>query len=192
MTNKTTGQIINDILSESETGMSQNDLVLAVLTRQKKDITLNNIEKTQPTVSKALKTLLSHKAILKIDKKYIKYSTYHAGAHFKKDIINTVIFSKNIAYPISDTTLLIGVEPQTSYQATELFKAYLGEKQFFDIFYLNGYLWILFNPETNPDSLKKLRQDIQTIIEEAIKIHTAKQKKVFKLIKDSSTSSITD
>ena len=94
--------------------------------------------------------------------------------------------------------LLVGVETNCVFEATELLKAYVGKERCFDILFFNGYLVVFLNKfefqgeETdNPtekdnhekkehEMLSDIRWRLQSIVHESIKDHTKKQRLVRK------------
>ena len=190
MSDRTVAQIVYNLVASTKKQMTQSDLIIGVLKEKGITVSSESIAKMQPNVSKALKSLTGQRHLYKTNNKtYVRYSDRYEGQHLKDDIINTVIFSKDKVYPLSKTVFLVGVDPLTAYQGTELFKAYLGTDQCFDVMYLNGYLVLLLNQDIDTEDLL---QDIQSIMDEAIKVHETKTKQLIKLIKDTPENSNTE
>jgi len=146
MENKTVGEHLLEIISETEVELNQKQLTSEVLKKQGKQDSLEARAKMQPTVSKALKTLIKAKKVSVTEAKtYERYSIASEQPFLRITIMQTVEFTNDTVFPISDNTLLVGVQTNCVSTAIDLLKAYIGKERCFDILFFNGYLVILLN-----------------------------------------------
>ena len=87
-----------------------------------------------------------------------------------------MIFTKDTVFPITPSTLLLGVATQCEVQCLDLLKRYFGEGNYFDITFINGYVLVLLL-EKDDTKLADILNDLNQIISNSINIH-AKAKRI--------------
>lgn len=144
--------IFADVGNFPEGGLTQKEIVHKILKYRNKPINHDTEKKEQPNASKALAKLLRDERIYITDD-----HTYHPKTQETAQKEALVEFSQNVycikddIYAIVDTMYLIKVHSDHVNIASDYLRKYLGPDRYFDIFYSNSYLWVLWVSKTEDD-----------------------------------------
>lgn len=181
----TISEIIHSHYAQSSTGMTQKEVVTAILKKKGSTNLLEDYPKMQPNVSKALKTLIKRKAVTRTDDNtYVPYDANYLRGDLSDQLSEKVTFTKSEAFAISENTLLLGVDIHCVTVAIDLLKMYLGENRYFDIIFVNGYVVVMLRSEDN----KEIREKLNLIIKKSNEIREKEQKKRLKKKEDKTKS----
>ena len=172
-------------------GMTQTEIIIEILKYRKKEITENNIKKEQPNASKALCKLLQERRIMLSNQ-----HTYHPVTKETAQQEALAQFSENVyclkpdIFAIVDTMYLIKVHHDYVCAATEYLQRYLGPDRYFDVFYSNSYLWILWEPKDNSEEeFRTVYQEIREAVAISYERYIDSQKKLIQLQKSNANKS---
>ena len=178
--------IFADASNFPEGGLTQKEIVHKILKYRNKPINHDTEKKEQPNASKALAKLLRDERIYVADD-----HTYHPKTQETAQKEALVEFSQNIyclkddIFAISDTMILIKVHSDYVNAATDYLRKYIGEDRYFDIFYSNSYLWVLWATETEDGAeFRAVYDEIKEAVEISYYRYIDSLKKKKKLTKD--------
>ena len=168
-----------------EGGITQKEVICSILEHRNKEITPENIKKEQSNASKALTKLVAENRIFLSDQ-----HTYHPVTQEKAQEEALAQFAENVhclkagIFAIVDTMYLIKVHSDHVYAAAEYLRKYLGPDRYFDIFYSNSYLWVLWESKSNDEEeFRTVYQEISDAVAISYERYIDSQKKLIKLQK---------
>lgn len=183
--------IFADTANFPENGMTQTEVIHKILKYRNKKITPENVDKEQPNASKALTKLLGDKRIT-----LSKQRTYHPVT--KETIQQEALadFSENVyclkgdIFAVVDTMYLIKVHSDHVYAAAEYLRKYLGPERYFDIFFSNSYLWVLWESKNNDEEeFRTVYQEIRDAVAISYDRYLDSQRKLVRLQKAQASTS---
>lgn len=142
-------------------GMTQTEIIHKILKYRGKAITIENVKNEQPNASKALRKLLKEQRIVLSNQ-----HTYHPVTPETAQQEALTAFSENVyclkpdIFAVVDTMYLIKVHSDHALAATEYLRRYLGPDRYFDVFYSNSYLWVLW------ESINQSEEEFRTVYQE--------------------------
>ena len=169
-----------------EDGLTQKEIVHKILKHRNKPINYDTEKKEQPNASKALAKLLRDEKIYMADN-----HTYHpktqetAQKEALAEFAQNVYCTKDDIFAIVDTMYLIKVHSDYAGVASDYLRKYLGPDRYFDIFYSNSYLWVLWVSKTDDEEefitvYNEIKQAVEISYDRYIESLTKRKK----LIKD--------
>ena len=166
-------------------GMTQKDVICQILKYRNKPITPDNIKKEQSNASRALTKLLAEKRIILNDQHiYYPITPETAQQEALTQFSENVYCTKSDIFAVVDTMYLIKVHSDHVYAATEYLRRYLGPDRYFDIFYSNSYLWVLWQSQNNDEvEFRTVYQEICNAVEISYWRYIDSQKKLTQIQK---------
>lgn len=177
--------IFADTANFPEEGMSQTAVICLVLKHQNKKPTHENIKSQQSNVSRALTKLVGDKRVILEDRTYYPVTPETVQQEALTQFSENVYCTKPDIFAIVDTMYLIKVHSDHVYAATEYLRRYLGPDRYFDIFYANSYLWVLWESKNNDeDEFRNVYQEICKAVSASYDHYLDSQRKLRKLQKE--------
>lgn len=176
--------------SDGQNPPKQNDIVKR-LSSIKQDLADSDDYKyelivLQPQVSRALKSLIDSKKIVKSEfSTFLPYDIEFKRKPLADKIKKEVIFTNPSIFKLSPYSVLVPVDPRSLYVAKILFKEYL-EEDCTDVLELDGYILVLLSQKYSDDmdfeeqDAASLNQHINEEQEKNVKI----RKEIRKLVED--------
>ena len=171
-------QLIDSHYKKNGTGITQNELVNAII-QERQQAGLLAVKKTlQPYCSKLLTDLVLMKKIIRVSKKkYIPFDTKEHPQVIKSLIVESGAFIRYEFFKASDSLIYLDVHRDQITNIGELFKDYLKE-DCFDVYQLNRYLVLMLNAHSDQadeekrekeekEALRKIHAEISDILEKA-------------------------
>lgn len=166
-------------------GMTQKDVVCSVLEQQNNSVNPANIKRVQPNVSRALAKLISTNQVTRSAQ-----HVYHPVTPETAQRVALMHFSENVyclkpdIFAVVDTMYLIKVHSDHVFMASEYLKRYLGSDRYFDIFYSNSYLWVLWEEKNNnEEEFRTVYQEISDAVAVSYERYVDSQRKLVQLQK---------
>ena len=178
--------IFADITNFPKDGMSQTDVICSILKHRNKEINPDTIKKEQSNASRALTKLLNdHRIMLDTDRKYHPVTPETAQREALTQFSENVYCLKPDIFAIVDTMYLIKVHSDHVFAASEYLRRYLGPDRYFDVFYSNSYLWVLWESKNNDEEeFRTVYQEICNAVALSYDRYVDSQKNWKKLQKD--------
>lgn len=179
--------IFDDVDNFPEEGLTQKEIVHKVLKFRNKPINYETEKQEQPNVAKALKKLLeANQIFLTNERTYYPVTQETAQKEALTQFSENVYCVKGDIYAVVDTMYLIKVHSDHVFVASEYLRRYLGPDRYFDIFYSNSYLWVLWVPKDNDDEEEFLTvyREISNAVAISYERYIDSQKKLIKLQKN--------
>lgn len=183
--------IFSDTKNFPEQGLTQTEVIHRILKYRNKEITTANVDKEQPNASKALRKLVAEQRIFMTDQRiYYPVTKETAQREALTQFSENVYCIKGDIYAVVDTMYLIKVHSDHVYAATEYLRRYLGPDRYFDIFYSNSYLWVLWESQNNDEEeFRTVYQEIRDAVAISYERYIDSQKKLIKLRKVQASTS---
>ena len=183
--------IFSDTKNFPEQGLTQTEVIHRILKYRNKEITTANVDKEQPNASKALRKLVAEQRIFMTDQRiYYPVTKETAQREALTQFSENVYCIKGDIYAVVDTMYLIKVHSDHVYAATEYLRRYLGPDRYFDIFYSNSYLWVLWESQNNDEEeFRTVYQEIRDAVAISYERYIDSQKKLIKLQKAQASTS---
>ena len=177
--------IFADTENFPEEGLGQKEIIIKILKYRNKDATSKNVAKEQPNASKALSKLLKDKKIMMSNqRRYYPVTKETAQQEALNDFSENVYCLKPDIFAIVDTMYLIKVHSDHVIAATEYLRRYLGPDRYFDVFYSNSYLWVLWESKNNnEEEFRTVYEEIRHAVAISYERYIDSQKKLIKLQK---------
>ena len=177
--------IFADSANSPAEGMTQKDVTCLILKHRNKEVTPENIKKEQPNASRALTTLIADKRVMVNDERtYFPVTPETAQQEALTQFSENVYCTKADIYSVVDTMYLIKIHSDHVFAATEYLRRYLGPDRYFDIFYSNSYLWVLWESQNNnEDEFRTVYQEISDAVAISYERYIDSQRKLIKLQK---------
>lgn len=177
--------IFEDTANFPKDGLTQTEIVHKVLKYRSKDITHENARKQQPNVSRVLTKLVEDKrAILTDQHIYHPVTPETAQREALTQFSENVYCLKPDIFAIVDTMYLIKVHSDHVYAAAEYLRRYLGPDRYFDTFFSNSYLWVLWESKKNDEEeFRTVYQEIRNAVAISYDRYLDSQRKLTRLQK---------
>ena len=167
-------------------GLSQKEVIHKILKYRNKPINHDTEAKEQPNASKALNRLLTNNRIyMTSERMYYPVTPETSQQKALSEFSENVYCLKPDIYAVVDTMYLIKVHSDHVFMASDCLRKYLGPDRYFDIFYSNSYLWVLWESKANnADEFLTVYKEISKAVEISYERYINSQKKRIKLQKD--------
>lgn len=177
--------IFADIENFPEEGLDQKDIIHRILEYRGKKKTIENATKEQPNASKALSKLLKDKKIMMSNqRRYYPVTKETAQQEALNDFSENVYCLIPDIFAIVDTMYLIKIHSDHVIEATNYLRRYLGPDRYFDVFYSNSYLWVLWESKSNnEEEFRTVYDEIRHAVAISYERYVDSQKKLIKLQK---------
>lgn len=183
-------KFVESIFADTENfpaeGFSQTDIICKILKHRNKEVTPENIEKEQPNACKALKKLLKDdRIILSTQRRYHPITKETAQQEALDQFSENIYCLKPDIFAIVDTMYLIKVHSDHVNAAADYLRKYLGPDRYFDIFYSNSYLWVLWESKNNDeDEFRTVYREISNAVAISFRRYVDSQRKLVPLQKN--------
>lgn len=176
--------IFSDIDSFPKEGLTQKDVIYKILKHDDKELSEKNIKNTQPSASRALNNLIGDKYITCDHGIYRPVIQEDAQQEALSQFSENVYCMKPDIFAVVDSMYLIKVHSDHVFAATEYLRRYLGPERYFDIFYSNSYLWVLWeSKENDEEEFRTVYQEISDAVAISYDRYLDSLKKLTKLRK---------